>query len=88
MQRDVDATRDMNRWEQQTEQRKGCLFLIRSLNEGLDVPVAVGTLHSVLVEACAGHMDDLRISRMVAWFPVSPPSLRAVVIWRSSFFQV
>ena len=68
MQRDVDATRDMNHWEQQTEQKKGCLFLIRSLNEGLDVPVAVGTLHSVLVEARTGHMDDLRIAQMVALF--------------------
>ena len=33
-------------------------------------------------------MDDLCIARMVALFPMSPSSLRAVVLWRSSFFQV
>ena len=88
MQRDVDATRDMNHWEQLTEQRKGCLFLIRSLGGGLGVPVAVGALRSVLVGARAGRVGGLRVARMVAWFAVSPPSLRAVVGRRSSFFQV
>ena len=38
MQCDEDATRDMNN---KLSNRKGCLFLIRSLNESLDVPVAV-----------------------------------------------
>ena len=88
MQCDVDATRDMNRWEQQTEPGKSCLLLIRSLDEGLDVPAAVGTFHTVLVEARTGHKDDALIGRvMVALFPMSPP-LRAVVICRGSFFQV
>ena len=48
--------------------RKGCLFLVKSLDQGLDVPFAVGTLHTVPVEARTGYMDDLLISRMVALF--------------------
>ena len=36
------------------------------------MPVAVGTLHSVLVGARTGHMDDICIARMVALFPMSP----------------
>ena len=88
MQCDVYATCDMNHSEQQTDQRKGCLFLIRSLNEGLDVRVAVGTHTIVLAEAHTSHMDDLCITRMVALVTVGPPSLRAVVTWRSYFFQV
>ena len=76
-------------WMQRVTPGKSCLLLIRSLDEGLDVPAAVGTLHTVLVEARTGHMDDVLIARMmVALFPMSPPSLRAVVIWRGSFFQV
>ena len=88
MQCDVYATCDMNHSEQQTDQKKGCLFLIRSLNEGLDVRVAVGTQTIVLAEAHTSHMDDLCITRMVALVTVGPPSLRAVVTWRSYFFQV
>ena len=44
-----------------------------SLNEGLDVPVAAGTIRSVFVGGRTGHMDELCIARVVALFRVSPP---------------
>ena len=65
--------------EQQQKKEKAVYASSGHLNEGLDVPVAVGTHNIVLVEAHTSRMDDLCITRTVALVTLSPPSLSAAV---------
>ena len=64
----------------------GRLFVIRSLNDGLDINGVAGTVQ-LGAHGSKGHTDDLQHERMVAFFSVGPPFF-AVVTWRMSFFQV
>ena len=63
------------------------MFLIQSLNEGLDIHVDAGTVQ-LGAHGSKGHTDDLKHERMVAFFSVGLASISAVVILRISFFEV
>ena len=88
MRRDMNAMSDTERsGNNKLGKRSGRLFLIGSLNDGLDINGVAGTVQ-LGAHGSKGHTDDLQHERMVAFFSVGPLSFFAVVTWRISVFQV